>query len=122
MTHGKKAILIFCLIQNMTMHCFSHQSSEKERERERERENSSTVTCKKHRQCYLVWDVGGVGFMGGGITIYTNPEDVTYHTYVSFYCQSGHGGVRCMLEQLSYHMILNKRGMRFKYTDILFRL
>ena len=34
-------------------------------------------------------------------------EDVTYHTYVSFCCQSG--GVRCILEQLSFHMILNKK-------------
>ena len=39
-------------------------------------------------------------------------EDVTYHAYVSFCCQSG--GVKCILEQLSFHMILNKR----KYENI----
>ena len=36
--------------------------------------------------------------------------DVTYHAYMSVCCQSG--SVRCILEQLSFHMILNKKGVR----------
>ena len=42
---------------------------------------------------------------------------VSYHTHVSFCCQSR--GVRCILEQLPYHMILNKNGMRIVWRCLV---